>query len=259
MKRHDAKIYQSGNVIEIIEYGRPIYKEWENKPPPLGRQKQAKEEDRKINRQVTITRARTTIRRLVGANNGQWKDKQGRPYKSVFMTLTFADNVQDFDTANHQFKLFILRLGNRVGNRKKQNCLKYLVVPEFQKRGAIHYHAIFFNLPYIPQKELSDIWGQGRLHLKAIDEVDNVGAYVCKYLRKDLDDERLRGKKCYFTSRQLLQPTMMEVDTSQGKQKELLESVCNTALALSGKSPYTVRYDSEHFDSITYTQYTLKE
>lgn len=258
MKKHDVKLIQSGNVIEVITFGKPIYKELEHRPPPEGRKGQASEEDRLLNRIKVTSRAKTELRRLVGANSGQWKDENGKAYKPVFMTLTFAENIQDFDTANHNFKLFMLRLGNRVGNRNKRNCLKYVVVPEFQKRGAIHYHLILFNLPYIPQRELSDIWGQGRLHLKAIDHVDNVGAYISKYIRKDIGDERLTGKKCYFTSRELLQPVKMEFDTTERQQEKMLESVCKTAQAMANRT-YTVQYPSDYFDSITYTQYTLKE
>lgn len=258
MKQHDVKIIQSGNVIEVIQFARPIYSGMDNKPPPTGRIRDACEEDKSKNRQVTVSRAKSDIRRLVGANSGQWKDETGKPYKPVFMTLTFAENVQDFDTANHEFKLFMLRLGNRVGDRKKQNCLKYVVVPEFQKRGAIHYHLILFNLPYIPQRELKDIWRNGSLHVKAIDSVDNVGAYISKYLRKDLGDERLKGKKCYFTSRGLLQPVKMELNTTDRQQGKMLESVVETAQALAVRE-YSVVYSSDYFEAITYTQYTLKE
>ena len=66
--------------------------------------------------------------------------------KPVFITLTFADNIQDLFIANAEFTLFIKRLNYYVFKQKK-SILKYLVVPEFQKRGAVHYHIIFFNLP----------------------------------------------------------------------------------------------------------------
>lgn len=260
MLKHDVKIYRSGNTLEVIEFGRPIMK-----PPEImkdirtGRSSSASDDDKLLNRYKVMKRARTDLRRLIQANSGQYIDNKGRPYKPVFLTLTFAENVQDFDTANHEFKLFIMRLGNVVGNRKERSCLKYVVVPEFQKRGAIHYHLLIFNLPFIKASKIAEIWRNGHIKINAIDEVDNVGAYVCKYMGKDLDDERLRGKKCYFSSRGLFKPEEIQLDTSTQKHKKTLESVYKTAQALALKEPYKVVYDSEYYDSITYTQYTLKQ
>jgi len=258
MPKYNYRIIQAGSTIEIIEYGRPVLGKVElEKTYRSGRSKDASEVEKIINRYKVMRRARTDLRRLIQANSRQWKDIHGIVYLPIFLTLTFAKNIMDFETANHEFKLFIMRLGNRIGGRTERNCLQYVVVPEFQKRGAIHYHLIIFNLPYIRQRELSDIWRNGRVHIKAIDEVDNVGAYVCKYMGKDLDDERLRGKKCYFSSRGLFKPEIMEIDTDNPGQKKMLESVLQTAQALAKKEPYKVEYPSEYFESIKYTQYTI--
>ena len=68
---------------------------------------------------------------------------------------------------------------------------------------------------FIEQKKLEDIWGNGfvwiRNLLKANDgkPVDNVGAYIVKYMDKDMIDERLVGKKAYFTSRNLKRPEII--------------------------------------------------
>lgn len=256
MKKHNVKIFRSGNTIEIIEYGRPIINE-SLRDIRKGRSSSATNEDKLLNRFKVMKRARTNLRRLIEANSYQWRNSRGRPYKPVFITLTFAENVQDFDTANHEFKLFIMRLGNLVGGRESQNCLKYVVVPEFQKRGAIHYHLIIFNMPYIPAKKIADIWRNGFIKVNSIDNVDNIGAYVCKYMGKDLDDERLRGKKSYFSSRGLLKPYEIQLDTSTHEHKKMLEQLIQTAQANAVKTPYSVTYESDYFKSITYSQYTV--
>ena len=46
------------------------------------------------------------------------------------------------------------------------------------------------------------------LYINAIEEVDNVGAYICKYLSKDTSTS-LVGKKCYFNSRGLFKPQVI--------------------------------------------------
>src|SRR5674476_325779 len=260
MSKYDCKIIRSGSTLEVIKFGSSVVSDSEiNKSPPIGRSRDALEADKIINRCQVMRRARSEVRRLINANSGQWKDIKDRFYKPVFMTLTFADNIQDFDTANHEFRLFMLRLGNMINDRKHRGSLQYVVVPEFQKRGAIHYHLVIFNLPYVSSKSIADCWGNGFIKLKAIDQVDNVGAYICKYMGKDLDDERLRAKKCYFSSRNLLKPELIQFDTTRIGQKEMLESVIKTAQALLRKKPYRVEYPSEYYGSITYTQYTLKE
>jgi len=265
MNKHDVKIYQSGKVIEIIRFGKPIYKDIEDKPPPAGRAKEASEEDKILNRARAVSKARKELRRLVGANDGQWNEARGRPYKSVFLTLTFADEVQDSDTANHEFKLFMMRLGNVVNDRKHRNSLKYAVVPEIQEKrlkkygvAVWHYHVIIFNLPFTPWEKIKTAWGKGAITINAIDHVDNVGAYISKYMRDHIGD-RTREKKSYFTSRGLYKPIKFELDTTHQPQKEMLESVCKTAQALAVKKPFVVTHESDYFDLITYTQYTLKD
>ena len=79
---------------------------------------------------------------------------------------------------------------------------------EFQDtngRGAIHYHCLL-DIPYIPHKELQKIWGNGFVFINVISHVDNLGAYLIKYMTKDSNDIRLRGKKGYLASRNLKQP-----------------------------------------------------
>lgn len=256
MKIYNAKAIVSGDVIEVIEYGKEIIKDMETDRIRTGRSKKADETEQESNREKVLHRARQEIRRTVSANCGGWSDARGRPFRPKFLTLTFAENITDLSTANHEFKLFILRLGNKVGDRSRRNCLKYLVIPEFQKRGAVHYHVIFFNLPFIPWEKVRACWRHGDISINAIDKVDNVGAYVSKYLSKDLCDERLKGKKCYRKSKGLLEPYVVEFNTNTREGKKELESVVQTAQAVA-KRAYQVEYQSDYLDSIVYRQYTL--
>ena len=68
---------------------------------------------------------------------------------------------------------------------------------------------------YIEQKELEKIWGNGFVWIKDLltgnkgKPVDNVGAYIVKYMNKNNIDKRLMGKKAYFTSRNLNRPKIV--------------------------------------------------
>lgn len=151
-----------------------------------------------------VRRTKQTLRRLINANVG---NRYGE--RDKFFTLTYKENKTDLEKANKDFRSFIKKINYKIN--KKHSGLKYVCVVERQGRGAIHYHVIFFNLPYIKVDELTRIWGHGFTSINAIDNVDNVGAYVVKYMTKtivedDVKSARQKDKKMYFSSRGLYKP-----------------------------------------------------
>ncbi|MBC8389847.1 MAG: protein Rep, partial [Actinobacteria bacterium] len=112
-----------------------------------------------------------------------------------------------------EFKKFIKRLKYKYGD------FKYLAVVEFQKRGAIHYHMLS-DFSYIEQADLEKIWSNGFVWIRDLitankgKPVDNVGAYIVKYMNKNIIDKRLMGKKAYFTSKNLKRPEIIYEDMS---------------------------------------------
>lgn len=171
---------------------------------------------------------------------------------SKFVTLTFNDS-QEFDiknvkSCNKYFMKFILRLRYRYPE------LRYVAVIEFQDkngRGAVHYHMIC-NLPFVKKSELQEIWGAGYVKINAIDKVDNVGAYVVKYMCKDTEDKRLCGQNAYLHSRGLQEP--VEVCTWKGDTEQWRQ----LHEALQSETPsYSAKYESEYAGKIEYMQYNL--
>lgn len=81
-----------------------------------------------------------------------------------------------------------------------------------QKRGAIHYHVIFFSLPFVPYTELKKLWTSGSVNIKKIkvDYPENIGRYISKYFEKSLNDTELllkyMNKKRIFKSKNLKKP-----------------------------------------------------
>lgn len=132
-----------------------------------------------------------------------------------FMTLTFKENQQDISYTNIEFNKFIKRLNYHLYKTKKQQ-LKYLAVWEKQKRGAIHYHIIFFALPFIKAKTLQEIWGYGFVKLNKIDvdSQENRGRYVSKYFSKDLELKEHK-KKAFFKSQNLKMPIIRRTNSLQ--------------------------------------------
>jgi hypothetical protein len=237
---YNKKIIQSGHVYEVLEYEKPVFY-GEDSRNKLGRKLEANQDDKTETRKKTMSKAKNTIRRLINANVDAWSESP------KFLTLTFAENVQDTKQANYEFKKFRQRLEYLKGIK-----LKYVVVVEFQKRGAIHYHAVFFNLPYIPNTTLAEVWGNGYIKINQIDEVDNIGAYVTKYMTKEQQDkakeDKLTGQKSYFTSRGLIKP----VEIIDKKKIEQLEAT------LSPKKVYESNFKNDYQGQITYKQYNTK-
>lgn len=231
---YNVKVVKSGDVYEVYKYQNRRYKGYTglNNTGRIGKGSA----DVEGNRDKVLYRARRDIRNIVNTNF--------KPGLSKFLTLTFRENVVDVAEANKEFMLFVKRLNYQVFGSKK-SVLKYTVVPETQKRGAIHFHVICYNLPYVDVNWLADIWGNGFIKLNKIEHVDNVGAYICKYLSKE-ECESFRGKKCYFNSRNLDKP----IEITQ--EKKVLEVLAH----LENHSPKINKsYHNEYTGDVGYRQY----
>ena len=124
---------------------------------------------------------------------------------------------------------------------------KYLCVPEFTKKGRVHFHVIFFNLPFIKNTTLEMIWGQGFIKINKIDNCDNVGSYVAKFMTKD--NEQLIEQKSYFTSRNLEK----SIEFINEKEIEILaDSLSPTDVV------YEQTFENDFVGQVKYTQYNLK-
>lgn len=207
-EKTNRKYIISGPMVEEYLYKEPrpynlIFDQTKSKG--LGVRRTLTPEEELEIQERTGERAKKALRRLVNANNREWKDIDGKVQVQKFLTLTFAENMQDLEKANGLFTDFIKRFNYAVFGVNR-NHLKYVAVHEIQKRGAIHYHVIFFNLPYMRNDKIARIWGHGFTKPKAISSIRNVGAYLAKYLSKQGKTARKKGQKRYFSSRGLKLP-----------------------------------------------------
>ena len=228
------RLVVSGHYVDRYQYSYPIVSR--EVCGRVGRSVVADGVRRLENRVRVLARARTSVRRLVECN----------PDLNKFFTLTFAENVTDFVVANECFRKFVMRLKYNY-----KSDLKYLVVPEFQKRGAIHFH-VLCDLPYVPVNQLADLWGFGFCRINLIDSVTNVGLYVSKYIQKQFDDERLHTKKCFWGSRNLKRPVV--IDTPE--VVDSLLSDCESQSAYFGRK---VVYQTDMFGAVLYQKIYCKE
>jgi len=225
-----TRLVLSGDSYELYRYSEPYFF---NKAPEKSGVSFGST-PAKVRRQDNLRVVRQRLRRIVAANV--------RAFNEVpkFVTYTFARNVVSLREANRLWRLFAKRLTYEMGFQP------YTVVVEFQKRGAVHYHALYYGMAYRPRlkAQLADLWGHGFVHVKGIAHVRNVPAYLTKYLQKDLVDARLTGQKAYFCSRGLNRPIELRHEA-------------DIALALDGcmlAQRLSKTYESAHFGTIIYTQ-----
>jgi hypothetical protein len=234
MKQQDSKylsnrkLVKSGSLLEIYQFGRDIHLERRFKHIKTEEEKALQGDKPKASAEEILKssarRAKRMIKRLIMSNCFLWVNDKGRPYLPITLTLTFAKNITDLEKANYEFTKFIRRLNYETnaieGKDLKQSNLKYLAVFELQKRKAIHYHMIFFNLPYMKDiyNKMRNIWGQGRIMVGGKDrnfnkvrdqaQLKKIIFYFIKYIQKSVCENYYSGKrtKKYIASKGLLKP-----------------------------------------------------
>lgn len=112
----------------------------------------------------------------------------GFRHRAVFLTLTYLDSPSPLESAR-QLDVFLKRV------RRRFPSASGIWRKELQKRGAIHYHLIIFNIPYWHKSDVQKVWGEviGQerpfTRIEAIRTRNGVFYYVSKYMTKDNDDD----------------------------------------------------------------------
>jgi len=152
-------------------------------------------------RKDNVRRTCMVFRRLIKAN----LDGSFHP---LFISLTYAKDITDVRQGHKDFNAFARNLRNKFGSE-----IRYIAVPEFQKRGRLHFHALLWG---VEAKKFADserstrlfagLWGQGFVDLKATDGDPKIASYLAKYMQKTFVDYRLLGKKAFIASRNIIRP-----------------------------------------------------
>ncbi len=214
---------ESGEVKELLHFNQYVTINENEIKNPNGRNGNGEilsneeyQEKQDKNRKKTLQRNIAKLWRLYNCNKGKYKQKD------KFMTLTFRNLPETIDLADYELKKFIQRL--------KYYCKKkfeYLGIRELQltfDRNGIHYHILFFGLPYIKHSELLRLWCYGNpyqdetkasgVNIKAIKEGYNeMSNYLTSYqLKEILEHDFVKGKYTLLKSMNLIQPIKKDYD-----------------------------------------------
>lgn len=216
MKGH-IKVFQSGKFVEVYEYERPCIS------VPRTNLKGQKRVTKRYNQNVTrradsIRRTTKHFRRLVRAN-------LSTSAPPALLTLTIAA-VVPFKTSRLYFREFYARL------RYVFPGFRYIAVPEWQERGAIHFHCLVWGLPSFlvcacgkgkkhtcGERQLRAIqcaWQRGFCDIRATDGSPALARYLAKYMSKAMSDDRLFGQRAYCVSSGLVRPVSLSLSSAVG-------------------------------------------
>lgn len=145
-----------------------------------------------------IIRSKLSCQRLAKANSKIWE---------TFITLTIAENEQNIEKANKMFHSFTVQI------RRIKKDFAYIAIPEFQKRGAIHYHLLtnisidddklIYSQEDNPKFKHIKYWNKGFTSIEPLkDDIKKVVGYISKYMTKNVDN-RLFGHRRYLYSQNL--------------------------------------------------------
>lgn len=74
-------------------------------------------------------------------------------HKAVFITLTYHNQIPDERSAKSDLRALLKRIWRGYGHHASVWRMEYQPA-----RGAVHFHVIVFDLPYLPKGELLTMW-----------------------------------------------------------------------------------------------------
>jgi len=249
-KLYNLKVIDCGDYIQIYSFENSKLirdREYEKEIPELTKidtdnlykkERVSKNELRSISLTNAI-RSKLACQRLAKSNMDKWE---------TFITLTFEDNITNISEANKIFHTWVCNV------RKLKKDMMYVAVPEFQKRGAVHYH-ILSNLGIkdtniiLPQKEKK---GNAKACNQLFDvKYWNKGFARVDFIKGDEDiDNRLFGKHRYMYSQNLNKPKTSYINMANERDRDFMATLLNN---------YEIDFEQQYEDIYTKTNITYYE
>jgi len=228
---------QSGNRLEKFAYEKSLPIRRHN-PRPRGRLDPLENEQRKRHRAIQARRADNIHRSAKSFRRIVWSNLRTGGCPSL-LTLTLFQELS-LSASSRIFTAFVATLRRRTGKD-----FRYIVVPEFQERGAVHFHALIWGLSdyackghwekkyYAKGKfrkvfycdlppeagcecstrNFARVWLRGFCDFIETDGSPKLAGYLAKYMSKAMHDVRLGGQKAYYASRNILRPMYFSFDS----------------------------------------------
>lgn len=204
-----VRIYPDGSM-DLIAASREIFDLAPKPPRKRGKAKEKaqaepKPDPKPENIERAMRRARAAVRQLALANEFEW-----------FVTLTLDPaKIDRYDPVE-----VVKKMGQWADNRVRRKGLKYILVPEHHKDGAIHFHGFFNGALRAEDSGLRDKNGRQVFNLpdwtlgftravKLYGDYHAAVGYTCKYIGKGTGKI---GGRWYYSGGDLAKPEEQEID-----------------------------------------------
>lgn len=132
----------------------------------------------KTDNTVSIKKSLKNLRKLILNNFVE--------FESVFITLTYKDEMFDFAQAVQDYTKFFESLKKHY----KHYNLKYLRIIEPTDKGNWHIHVLLKSAKkvdkfYISQETVQNIWKHGSVKVEQIHNIEGLANYFCTYSNDD--------------------------------------------------------------------------
>lgn len=240
-----TKIVWSGDEVETYNYKHEPRQNHKKKKQRVHRT--ASTDDRPRQRRGdNVQRARRSFKRIVQSTLFY--------HRQTFLVTLTTKEVLDVRQGYKYLHEYVQKLRRKIG---KEFC--YIAVPEFQKRGAIHFHMLLWNIPislFYNEREtryLASIWGHGFLDIKLTDGSKRLIGYLTKYMTKAFVEPKFAEMKAYTASRNVHRPQTFKGSMLLDYSKEILGTDLSTAIPV-----YTKKFDVQWMGECNYNKYKLE-
>ena len=132
----------------------------------------------KTDNTVSIKKSLKNLRKLILNNFVE--------FESIFITLTYKDEMFDFAQAGQNYTKFFESLKKHY----KHYNLKYLRIIEPTDKGDWHIHILLKSAEkidkfYISQEKVQSIWNHGSVKVEQIHNIEGLANYFCTYSNDD--------------------------------------------------------------------------
>ena len=103
-----------------------------------------------------------------------------------FFTGTHRDQGHDYEPAKEEVQRFIKRLRKREWDEFGTRSLRYLMLPELHKSGAIHWHGLLHHGGNVRYRMVRAAWSAGYCYPSRVKNMEACAHYVTKYATKDM-------------------------------------------------------------------------
>ncbi len=180
----------------------------------IRRFKTKKRESRECQKNLNDRHAKKKLFRLVHENfyTGDY-----------WCTFTFKDEPESLEVAEKLSKNFFRRI-NRARKKKGLENAKYVYIIEESER--LHLHLVMDN--GLSKKEVESKWGLGFAHIQTLNYYkDENFIGICEYMVKERNNERLKGKKRWGSSKGNLVLPKPSKNRTKLSKKKVMDMVLN--------------------------------